>query len=65
MTGYDHHNIFPLGSDETIYRKLDINGGLDASINGTEILVIDPTVIVELSAESASRTSTISYVRRT
>ena len=53
MTGYDHHNMFPLGSDETIYRKLDINGGMDTtSINGTEILVIDPTVIVELSAEA-------------
>ena len=53
MTGYDHYTMFPLGSDETTYRKLDIYGGVGmTSMNGEEILTIDPAVIAELSAEA-------------
>ena len=53
MIGYDHHIMFPLSSDETAYRKLDIDGDIGtSSINGEEILTIDPAVIAELSAEA-------------
>ena len=53
MTGYNHHTMFPLGLDKTAYRKLDIDGGMDTtSMNDEEILIIDPTVITELSAEA-------------
>ena len=53
MIGYDHHIMFPLSSDETAYRKLDIDGDIGtSSINGEEILTIDPAVITELSAEA-------------
>ena len=53
MTGYDHYTMFPLGSDETTYRKLDIYGGMGmTSMNGEEILTIDPAVIAKLSAEA-------------
>ena len=53
MTCYDHYTMFPLGSDETTYRKLDIDGGLGiTSMNGEEILTIDPAVIAELSKEA-------------
>ena len=53
MTCYDHYTMFPLGSDETTYRKLDIDGGVGiTSMNGEEILTIDPAVIAELSKEA-------------
>lgn len=52
MTGYDHHTMFPLGPDETLYRKITDKGVGAATMNGEEILTIDPAVIAELSAEA-------------
>ena len=41
MTGYDHHTMFPLGSDKTAYRKLDIDGGMGTtSMNDEERRVV-------------------------
>ncbi len=52
MTGYDHHTMFPLGDDATPYRKISDDGVGTTTMNGEDILTVDPAAMEKLSAEA-------------
>ena len=49
---YDHHTMFPLGPDDTPYRKISAKGIATTSLNGQSILTVDPAAIANLSSEA-------------
>jgi len=52
MSDYVHHTMFPLGADETPYRKLTDEYVSVTEINGTEVITIDPKAITLLTFEA-------------
>jgi fumarate hydratase, class I len=48
----DHHTMFPLGADETPYKKV-MDGGVSVQeVNGREILSVEPEAITELTKQA-------------
>lgn len=52
MSDYVHHTMFPLGADETPYRKLTDKYVSVTEINGTEVITVDPKAITLLTFEA-------------
>ena len=52
MTQYVHHTMFPLGADDTIYRKISDEGIGTAQFAGKEILTIEPETLTRLAAKA-------------
>lgn len=52
MSNYVHHTMFPLGADETPYRKLTDEYISVTEINGKEVVTIDPKAITLLTFEA-------------
>lgn len=52
MSNYVHHTMFPLGADETPYRKLTDEYVSVTEINGKEVVTIDPKAITLLTYEA-------------
>ncbi len=54
MPEFVHHEMFPLGPDETDYRKLTSDHVGTASFDGAEMLTIEAEALTTLSAEAFS-----------
>jgi fumarate hydratase class I len=52
MTETPHHPMFPLGADDTPYRKITDEGIGTAHFEGQEILTIKPEALTRLAAEA-------------
>jgi len=52
MTETPHHPMFPLGADDTPYRKISDDGIGTAHFEGQEILTIKPEALTRLAAEA-------------
>jgi len=52
MSDYVHHTMFPLGADQTPYRKLTDEYVSVTEINGKEVVTIDPKAITLLTFEA-------------
>jgi len=52
MTETPHHPMFPLGADDTPYRKISDDGIGTAHFEGQEILTIKPDALTHLAAEA-------------
>ncbi len=52
MTETPHHPMFPLGADDTPYRKISDEGIGTAHFEGQEILTIKPEALTRLAAEA-------------
>ena len=52
MTEYMHHPMFPLGEDDTPYRKISGKGIGTAKFKGQKILTIDPKSLTGLAADA-------------
>ena len=58
MNGYTHHELLPLGKDETPYRLLTTNFVSTVEFEGREILKVE-TEAIKLSSCSGSRARVI------
>ena len=52
MSSFEHHTIFPLGTDETPYRKLTGDYVQTVSIVGLEFLRVDPRALTVLANQA-------------
>ena len=57
MTGFAFHEIFPLSSDDTAYRKITSDGVGTASFNGQTVVTVAPEAIIRLTKEAIKDTS--------
>ncbi|CAA7620795.1 fumarate hydratase [Magnetospirillum sp. SS-4] len=57
MTGFAFHEIFPLGHDDTPYRKISSDGIGTASLNGQSVVTVAPEAIIRLTKEAIKDTS--------
>ncbi len=57
MTGFAFHEIFPLGHDDTPYRKITSDGIGTASLNGQTVVTVAPEAIVRLTKDAIKDTS--------
>jgi len=57
MTGFTFHEIFPLGHDDTPYRKISSDGIGTASLNGQSVVTVAPEAIIRLTKEAIRDTS--------
>ena len=51
MSDYAHHEMFPLGPDQTEYRKLSSAHVGTAKFNGKDILTVEPEALTMLTAQ--------------
>ncbi len=52
MTAYVHHEMFPLGPDETEYRKLTSDHVGVVKLGGREVVTIAPAALTQLAAQA-------------
>ena len=52
MSEYVHHTMFPLGPDETPYRKLTDEFVSVTKLNGKDVITVDPKAITLLTFEA-------------
>jgi fumarate hydratase class I len=52
VTGFVHTPVLPLGPDDTVYRRLDIDGVREVDLGGTKFLQVDPEVLTELTRQA-------------
>src|SRR5678816_199589 len=52
MSSYIHHEIFPLGSDNTEYRKLGTDHVSIEKLSGHEVLTVAPQALTQLTAQA-------------
>ena len=57
MSGFAFHEIFPLGHDDTPYRKITSDGIGTASLNGQNVVTVAPEAIIRLTKEAIKDTS--------
>ena len=48
----DHHTMFPLGPDETPYRKVTADGVATEKVGGRTVLTVQPEAITELTKQA-------------
>ena len=49
---FEYHPMFPLGADQTEYRKLSGDHVATTTFNGAEVLTVDPQALTELATEA-------------
>ncbi|MGE5505804.1 MAG: fumarate hydratase [Actinomycetota bacterium] len=57
MSDFAFHELFPLGHDDTPWRKLDCGGVGTASFNGQTVVTVEPEAITRLTFEAIKDTS--------
>ncbi|EME68472.1 fumarate hydratase [Paramagnetospirillum caucaseum] len=57
MSDFAHHELFPLSSDDTPYRKITSDGVGTASFNGQTVVTVAPEAITRLTKEAIKDTS--------
>jgi|GEM_PF-5586487 hypothetical protein len=60
MSEYVHHEMFPLGHDDTPYRLLSADAVKTTKVDGRTLLKVDPAVLTALAEAATTIPSTCS-----